>query len=239
MMSKSRAFKFALTLAIATLSVQSHSSGMVPEATVLLINEADGGGSMKVKNTDDKAALLYTTIQNVDGDGAQKSDNASDVMLVATQPIVRLEGGQTQLVRFVLNNVEPLQVEQYKRVTFEGIPQAKVAGGKQIATTIRQNLPVIIHPKNLPVLTTPWEKLEWKVQGNKLTVTNPSAYVVRLSPKVVTQPSNIKGSIGKTFILPGETLNITLESTTTDKQVKISPVSRFGIGVGDYLAAVK
>ncbi|QLK62939.1 fimbria/pilus periplasmic chaperone [Enterobacteriaceae bacterium Kacie_13] len=233
---KSKFSQYAIMLAGTLLPLipsLSHATGMVPETTVLLIDEAEGGGSMNVKNTDDKAALLYTTIQETDG-----SSNKG-AMLVATQPIVRLEAGQTQRVRFVLNTTAPLQVEQYKRVIFEGIPQAKAVGKKQITTTIRQNLPVIIHPKGLPEFTTPWEKLEWKAQGNVLKVTNPSAYVVRMSPQVVTQPSNVSGSFDKTFILPGETLTVNLKSSTSDKQVKMFPSSRFGFEAGSYVAALK
>jgi P pilus assembly chaperone PapD len=233
---KNNVIKYAMIMAgvvLPLLPALSHATGMVPETSVLLIDEADGGGSMNVKNTDDKAALLYTTIQETDG---SKSKGA---MLVATQPIVRLEPGQTQRVRFVLNSTAPLTVEQYKRVIFEGIPQAKAVGKKQITTTIRQNLPVIIHPKGLPEFTTPWEKLEWKAEGNVLKVTNPSAYVVRMSPQVVTQPSNVAGSFGKTFILPGETLSVSLKSATSDKQVKMFPSSRFGFEAGSYVATLK
>ncbi|MES4612501.1 fimbria/pilus chaperone family protein [Ewingella sp. AOP8-B2-18] len=234
MKSKMTCCSLMITGALLALTpALTHATGMVPETSVLLIDEADGGGSMNVKNTDDKAALLYTTIQETDG-----SSNKG-VMLVATQPIVRLEAGQTQRVRFVLNTTAPLQVEQYKRVIFEGIPQAKAVGKKQITTTIRQNLPVIIHPKGLPEFTTPWEKLEWKAEGKVLKVTNPSAYVVRMSPQVLTQPSNIAGTLGKTFILPGETLSINLASATSDKQVKIFPSSRFGFDAGSYIATLK
>ncbi|WP_229333745.1 fimbria/pilus chaperone family protein [Ewingella americana] len=233
---KNNVIKYSMIMAgivLPLLPALSHATGMVPETSVLLIDEAEGGGSMNVKNTDDKAALLYTTIQEING-SANKG-----AMLVATQPIVRLEANQTQRVRFVLNNTAPLTVEQYKRVIFEGIPQAKAVGKKQITTTIRQNLPVIIHPKGLPEFTTPWEKLEWKTEGKVLKVTNPSAYVVRMSPQVVTQPSNVSGSFGKTFILPGETLTVTLKNATTDKQVKMFPSSRFGFDAGSYVAALK
>jgi len=233
---KNNVIKYSIIMAgivLPLLPALSHATGMVPETTALLIDEAEGGGSMNVKNTDNKAALLYTTLQEVDGSPAKGA------MLVVTQPIVRLEAGQTQRVRFVLNTTAPLQVEQYKRVIFEGIPQAKAVGKKQITTTIRQNLPVIIHPKGLPEFTTPWEKLEWSVHGGSLKVTNPSAYVVRLSPQVVTQPSGVTGSLNKTFILPGETLTVKLKSVTTDKQVKIFPSSRFGFEAGSYLAALK
>lgn len=215
------------------LPTTSLATGMVPETTALLIDEADGGASMNVKNTDNKAALLYTTIQEVDGSPSK------DATLVVTQPIVRLEAGQTQRVRFVLNTTTPLRVEQYKRVIFEGIPQAKDPAKKQITTTIRQNLPVIIHPKDLPVFTAPWEKLVWSATGSILTVTNPSAYVVRLSPEVVMQPSGVSGNLGKTWLLPGETLAVPLKSSTTDKQVKLFPASRYGFDVGSYVATVK
>jgi len=41
----------------------SHATGIVTKTTALLIHEVEGGGSMNVKNTDNKATLLYTTIR--------------------------------------------------------------------------------------------------------------------------------------------------------------------------------
>ncbi|MGB7801789.1 fimbria/pilus chaperone family protein [Buttiauxella sp.] len=210
-----------------------HASGMVPATSALLVNEADGGASISVKNTDAKAALLYTTVKEVD------EKDKSSVRLIATQPISRLEAGQTQKVRFVLNTTAPLTVEHYKRVSFEGIPQTKAPGKMQITATIRQTLPVIIHPKGLAVSTEPWTKLEWAVSGKKVTVKNPSPYVVRLSSEVTMMPSKAAGKLPKTWILPGETLQIDLNSASSDKQLQISPVSRFGLDAGVYTANVK
>ena len=71
--------------------------------------------SINIKNTDDHPALLYTTI--VDLPESNKS-----IRLIPTQPVIRVEAGQVQQVRFLLQATVPLQSEELKRVTFEGIP---------------------------------------------------------------------------------------------------------------------
>lgn len=210
----------------------AYATGMTPEFSVLLIDADDNGASMNVKNTDDKAALLYTTIADI------KGVNNNNTKLIATQPIVRVEGGETQRVRFVLDVQTPFTVEQYKRVSFEGIQQAKPAGAKLITATIRQTIPVIIRPKNVPDYATPWDKLVWKKVGNTLIVNNPSAYVVRLSQQVTTEPSGNKGMLSKTWLLPGETETIKMEKSVVDSQIKISPASRFGIMVANYVTTI-
>ncbi|EAB8206086.1 fimbrial chaperone protein [Salmonella enterica] len=208
------------------------ATGMTPEFSVLLVNADDNGASMNVTNTDDKAALLYTTITDITG------PQNNDVKIIATQPIVRVEAGETQRVRFVLDIQKPFAVEQYKRVSFEGIPQKKPTGTKQITATIRQTIPVIIHPKNIPEYTTPWDKLVWTRSGNTLTVSNSSPYVVRLSQQISTLPSGNKGMLSKTWLLPGEKETVKMTNTVTDSQIKIFPASRFGIAVKDYVAAI-
>lgn len=227
---------FILTL-LACIGVScfsaAYATGMTPEFSVLLINASDNGASINVKNTDDKAELLYTTITDIPG---PQNKNAK---LIVTQPIVRVEAGESQRVRFVLDTQKPFTVEQYKRVSFEGIPQAKPAGTKQITATIRQTIPVIIRPKNVPDYTTPWDKLVWKKSGSSLIVNNPGPYVVRLSQQISTLPSGNKGMLSKTWILPGETETIKMEKMVTDNQIKIFPASRFGIAVKDYSGTIQ
>lgn len=210
----------------------AYATGMTPEFSVLLINASDNGASINVKNTDDKAELLYTTITDIPG---PQNKNAK---LIVTQPIVRVEAGESQRVRFVLDTQNPFTVEQYKRVSFEGIPQAKPSGTKQITATIRQTIPVIIRPANVPDYSSPWDKLVWKTAGNTLIVSNPSPYVVRLSQQVKTLPSGNKGMLSKTWILPGETETIKMEKTVTDSQVEIFPASRFGIAVNEHTSII-
>jgi P pilus assembly chaperone PapD len=88
---------------------------MVPETSLLVIDEATHSGTMNVKNTDAHPALLYTAVVDL-------PDESEDLKLIPTQPVVRVEPGQTQQIRFILQNNKPLDVEHFKRVTFEGIP---------------------------------------------------------------------------------------------------------------------
>lgn len=87
---------------------------MVPETTLLVIDESTHSGVMNIKNTDSSPALLYTTIVDLPDD--------TGVTLNVTQPVVRVEPGQQQQLRFIMESQQPLTVEHFKRVLFEGIP---------------------------------------------------------------------------------------------------------------------
>lgn len=208
------------------------AAGMVPETTLLLIDEANHGGVMSVKNTDSIPTLLYTSINDVEGDNGVK--------LNVTQPVVRLEPGQEQQVRFILETVAPLTVEHYKRVIFEGIPPKSKDKNVKVGINLRQDLPVLIHPKNLPVVTDAWKLLTWSLTGKEVQVRNTSAYVVRFSTAVTLLPSHTSGLLNKTFILPGETMKVQTDVpvASSDNAVKFSPASRYGIEVDDYTAAL-
>ncbi|EGD5165005.1 fimbrial chaperone protein, partial [Escherichia coli] len=78
-----------------TTSMNTLATGMVPETSVLLVDEKRGEASINIKNTDDHPSLLYTTI--VDLPESNKS-----IRLIPTQPVIRVEAGQVQQVRFLL-----------------------------------------------------------------------------------------------------------------------------------------
>jgi P pilus assembly chaperone PapD len=216
----------------------AHAAGMLPESTVVLIDEADGEASMNVKNTDPAPSLLYATIQPVPED--------KNPPVVLTPPVARVEPGKTQLVRFMLTNSEPLTVERYARVTFDGIPEKKDDGQAKVTLTVRQNMPIVIHPKSLAVDKEPWKHLKWYGDGGKLTVFNDSAYVVRIDQKLVLQPGNVEASIGKTYLVPGERAQVHLakdgdksEPAGADfKQVEMTPFTAYGYAAPLYPAAI-
>lgn len=133
------------------------ADGMLPETTVVVLYEEEGEATINIKNTDAGPALLHSVVENVPED--------PQLLLIVTPPITRVEAGDTQLVRFISTQGEPLKTQRLKRVSFEGIPQARTAGGATIGITLRQNLPLILHPKGLPRHTTPWELLKWKRTG--------------------------------------------------------------------------
>ena len=193
--SKKVLFKTLAAAALFSAQFGVHAAGMVPETSLLVIDEATHSGTINVKNTDSHPSLLYTDVVDLPDDKGLK--------LVTTQPVVRLEPGQTQQLRFILQTSKPLDVEHYKRVTFEGIPPKSDDNKVKIGINIRQDLPVLIRPAKLAVVTDAWKFLEWTASGTSVTVKNPIKYVVRLAQNVVLQPSGISVSLAKPYILPG------------------------------------
>lgn len=212
-------------------STALYAAGMEPETSVVLLNMAERGGSINVKNSDPQASLLHVTLYDL-------PDDKSGPQVIVTQPVARVEGGQLHRVRFVVSSAEPIKVEHFKRVIFEGIQQ-RHPGSQNIAFTVRQDLPVIIHPAGLPEVKDPWTGLKWTLKGKELTVTNPSPYIVRLSQQLQLLPSKTAATLAKTYILPGQTLSVKVAPTASlagNTQIKLMPASRYGFQVGDYLA---
>ncbi|WP_081944719.1 fimbria/pilus chaperone family protein [Sphingopyxis sp. MWB1] len=229
---KTKIVAFAISATVtAGAAPLAHADGMQPETSVVILNEADGETSLNVKNTDEKPSLLYTQVVDIPED--------QDALVMLTPPVTRVEPGETQLVRFLLNSKEPLKTQRLKRVIFEGIPQRKSEGSAKIGVTVRQNLPLIIHPKGLERNREPWKLLQWKVEGGRLSVTNDSPYVVRLAQEVTLRPVDKIIDLGRTYVLPGETLTAEGSAESGATSITISPATVYGYSVDTYDAPLE
>ncbi|ANF84455.1 Pili assembly chaperone [Pseudomonas antarctica] len=237
-----RAFTFArlagLYFAALALAISAPewvlADGMVPDTSVVIVNEADGEASVTVTNTDDKLALLHVTLEDIPEDTA--------TLLFVTPPLARVEPGKSQLIRFILQSPEPLTTQRLKRAIFEGMPQGRStaqAGHAQVGVTVRQNLPVILHPKGLAPNRTPWTGLEWRLNSHQLSVHNPTPYVVRMAQELRLLPGSGSALLPRTYVLPGETLNVTVTGTGTDaNRVQLQPATVYGFAVAPYEAPI-
>ncbi len=219
-----------LPICLTVPTLVAHASGVLPESSVVILNEADGETTMNVKNTESIPLLLHTSIQNTPED--------QDLLVVAVPPVSRVEGQDTQLVRFLLQSPAPLKVQRLKRVTFEGIPPKGPDGKARISMTIRQNLPLIVHPAELAKHTAPWTLLHWSVADGKLRVRNDSPYVVRLGQGVQLLPEKTAVDLGKTYVLPESTVEVSLPKGDGARAtgVKLSPATIYGYEVDTYEA---
>lgn len=228
-----RYLNFALApLVLACTLANVHAAGMQPQASVVVIEEADGEGSVDIKNTDPHTSILLTAIENIPED--------TDDLLAILPPMARVDAGKTQRIRFVLTSKTPLTTERLKRVTFEGVPP-KSAGDSKVRVTFIQNLPLIIRPAGLEKDLTPWKNLKWTLGQNGLEVKNPSPYVVRLGQGVQTIPDNTSWLLPKAYILPGESIKVALKDKSNSgerKYVRISPATTWGFTVDSYDAPV-
>lgn len=226
-MKLSSLFKYGVAV-LCLSSAYSHATGMVPETSVVIVEQEDGEGAINIKNTDVFPVLLLTSLVDTVDD--------KESLLAVTPPAARVEPGKTQRVRFILTSKTPLKTERLKRVTFEGVPPQN-KGKNEVRMTVRQNLPVIIRPAGLEKDLAPWKHLAWKHNGNSITVSNPSPYVVRLGQGVQTLPDNTNWTLPNSYVLPGQTLTIKPDGNKkpgTAQQVRISPATTWGYTVDSY-----
>lgn len=225
-----RLARIALLVPVGLAPSVALAAGMVPETSVVIVNEAEVEASIKVTNTDDRPALLHVNLENVPED--------DQPLLLVTPPVSRVEAGKSQLVRFILRtDGGPLQTQRLKRVTFEGITQSDPAqkGVARIGVGVRQNLPVIIHPKGLAANREPWKGLQWSQSNGKLTVRNDTDYVVRLSQQVTLLPMQTGAQLPRTYLLAREHLSIDLPAAAAGAQsVRLYPATVYGYAVDAY-----
>lgn len=203
------------------------ADGMRPDTTVIVLHEAEGEVSINVTNTDSSPALLHSVIEDVPEDTEQ--------LIVVTPPVTRVDAGERQMVRFLSIGTEPLKTQRLKRVSFEAIPQAQPGSGATIGISLRQNLPLILHPKGLPKNDAPWELLTWHLQANVLSVRNDSPYVVRLAADVRLNPQRVTASLARTYVLPGEVLQVALDKPVPGAtSVTLEPATVYGFAVDSY-----
>lgn len=226
-------YSLGWTLFVSSLIVTgAHAAGMIPETSVVILNEVNGEATINIKNSDSRPALLYSQILPVEND--------DENLIVLTPPVARVDPGETQAIRFLLQTTEPLKVQRLRRVVFEGIPPKDDSAGVRVNMNVRQNLPVIIHPKDLPMDKEPWRRLKWSIQNSKLQVTNPDAYVVRLDQAITLIPSNSIVQLPRSYLLPGEvtTLDVPSDTLNTLKNIILSPATVYGYTVDKYTAPV-
>jgi len=222
-----RIFRPLLFSLASPLFFHSAFAVMQPQTSVIFIDEEKGGGSINVTNTDDREALLYVKVNDLDDD--------KQPQVVVTQPVVRVGAGQTQRVRFVLSSQQPLNVEHIKRVTFEGLPLVSESGKNKVSINVRQDLPLIIRPRALAAVADPWKALAWSVGGGKMTVHNATAFVIRLGQDIVLLPSRQKAKITKSYLLPGETLAVAVSDARAlvkVSKVRFDTLSQYGYDTG-------
>jgi P pilus assembly chaperone PapD len=209
------------------------ADGMVPETSVVIVYEDKGEASVNVRNSDTRPSLLHVTLQDIAED--------AEPLLFVTPPVSRVEPGANQLVRFILRNAEPLKTQRLKRVLFEGLqPKNKLEPGRAtVAVNIRQNLPVILHPKGLAPNREPWKGLTWSIVGGELTVTNDTPYVVRMGQEVHLLPMMASMRIPSAYILPGARHVVAVpESARAATAVRLYPATVYGFAVDAYDTAL-
>ncbi len=226
---KPACFMLAATLGLALPTMPALADGMLPETSVVIVYEEKGEAAVNVRNSDPRPSLLHVTLQDIPED--------AEPLLFVTPPVSRVEPGENQLVRFILRNAKPLTTQRLRRVVFEGIPpKNKLEPGRAtVAVNIRQNLPVILHPKALPMNREPWKGLAWSVADGKLTVRNDTPYVVRMGQEVHLLPAMTSLKLPATYMLPGSHHTVAIPGRADAvASVRLYPATVYGFAVDAY-----
>jgi P pilus assembly chaperone PapD len=229
-----RRLPHALLASLLACSPSAPADGMIPETSVVIVYEGEAEAAIKVTNSDPNPALLHVVLENIAEDTA--------ALLLVTPPLSRVEAGQSQLVRFILANDMPLRTQRLKRVIFEGLAQSSgsaVPGEARVSVNVRQNLPVILHPKGLAKNPQPWKSLRWSLHDGQLVVSNPSAYVVRLSQEVRSLPSQTAWQLPRSYVLPGDRLTLASNlAASSDLHIRFNPATVYGFAAGPHEASL-
>lgn len=218
--------KKLITLGLFGFSTLTLAAGMVPQSTLIVIEESDGEGVVDIKNTDDFPNLLVTKIENIPEDAEE--------LITVFPPVTRVEGKDTQTVRFLITTDKPIKTERLKRVIFEGVPPKNSEIDKEINVTFKQNLPVIIRPTGLAKNNTPWTGLKWLNTPNGIVVSNPTPYVVRfISSDVQLLSSNSHLRLPKSYILPNDSILLNQSGDVKGATgVRFYPATPWGFATG-------
>ncbi|WP_176091188.1 fimbria/pilus chaperone family protein [Burkholderia ambifaria] len=210
--------KPALLAVAAAFSLHAHASTFTLESTTVIFDEREQRVAFNVKNDGESPILLVSKLEDLEADS-----KISQRILIAP-PIARIDPGQSQQVNYALKKGTKLGREYLLKASFEGIAQQ---GKGSMVMPIRQEIGFIVQPSSVPHTKTPWQSLKLVADGKQLTVSNPSPHVVRLVPELTVMPSGKVATLDHPYLMPGESHTLDIEGSP--EQVKITPLSRYGL----------
>lgn len=208
------------------------ADGMTPESSIVILPTNAKVTTIKVTNTGKTADLLMVEILPIDED----TDDVALVQPGMAEALVK--PGQEQQVTFtLLDSARATEVQRLRRVVFEGAKSKPKRAKKhnEVGVSVRQNLPLIVHPAKLELIPDPWKFLKWTRSGGNITVSNDSPYVVRLAQEVLALPSNTQLGLEESYVLPGKRLTMKLpDAAAGDQQVRIFPATVYGFATDHF-----
>lgn len=156
-------------------------------------------------------------IQNwIDNGDARSTPETTTVPFILTPPITRIEPGKGQTLRLINPGVQalPTDRESVFWLNVLEIPPKKKADASsesKLRLTFRTRVKIFYRPVGLPDSPEQAVKsLRWSVQGENISVTNPSPYFVSLSAITVREKGKDIEEPGR-MIAPGESDSYTFK----------------------------
>lgn len=188
----------AATALIVAVLYHSAQAEIVPSSSAILIEAGKNESTIDIKNNGNKSVLLYSKIRKLPDDNL-----AGGTLFTEPQAIV-VAPGDTQSIRVIYRTNTPDSNEHIARVIFTGLPpQDEVSEGK-VKILIGQDLPVVLNLRKNIEQKDMWQIVKYRIDQGSLCIRNPSAKVFRFVPTMNTDEKNIKVTLNKPYVLPGE-----------------------------------
>lgn len=206
------------------LNVNKREFSLFLDKTRIIYNEGDSSQSLSAVNKQDYPVLLQAKIMPVNKGDAVK--------FIVTPPISRLDPGQQVSLRIIKNkNIDEDKKESMSYLCINTLPPEKSSDEKS-KNKIGINLNVLVstcekliyRPSSLSGSPqTEGEKLSWQSNGGKITIHNPTPFVMAIGSLTV----NGKKIMLDNYISPQDSLTVN-ESAEKGSLVKWTVIADYG-----------
>lgn len=189
-------------LLMGDVALAAEAAGITVGGTRLIYSGGKKEASLGITNSDSNPYLIQSWAETQNG-GAEKAP------FIITPPLFRLEGNQQNFVRIVRTGGNlPEDRESLYWLNIKSIPAGSPKeGANTLQIAVKTRIKLIYRPKELkggPEDAT--SKLIWNQSGSRLTVNNPTPFVMNFQT-VKVGGGNVKDA---TFVLPMSSATFTV-----------------------------
>ncbi|CNG96612.1 putative fimbrial chaperone protein [Yersinia aldovae] len=227
---------FIRTLILSLLLLNSAvQAGVVIGGTRVIYPEANKSVSLNLKNSDNNPYLVQSWVESEFGETANQP-------FIITPPLFRFEGQRENLLRIIRTDGSLptdresmfwLNIKSIAAVSKSSAEDAEAQNALQVA--IKNRIKLIYRPTQLidmPEAVT--DKLKWQLQGNQLTVTNPTPYYMNFQQVKVGGVEVEKAN----WVGPKSSITFTVPKATNGREVSWYIITDFGGAGSEHKASL-
>ncbi|MBV4484733.1 molecular chaperone [Pseudomonas sp. SWRI153] len=214
----------ALSALAACLWLSQVQAGVNVGTTRVIYEGKEKEANLSMANTDDDSPyLIQSWVSPYD-----KRDTSADEFII-TPPLFRLDAKSQNILRIIATNAQnlPKDKESLFFVNVKAIPAVSEKQKNQnvLQIALKTTIKLFYRPAELKgSLKETVQNLEWRVDGGKLSVHNPSAFNVVVSELLV---NNISNKDLPEVIKPGATLK-SAQALKSGDAIVLSYINEYG-----------
>lgn len=213
--------KIFIISAVIAVTTSVANAGVIIGGTRVVYDGSKKESSLSVNNPDTTPYLIQSWIE-ASGNGAEKAP------FIITPPLYRLDQGEKNVERILLTADLPKGKESLFWINIKAIPSA-APKDNSLQIAVKTRIKLIYRPADLKgqVPEDQAGKLVWQRQGNKISVSNPTSFVMNFNE--VTVGGKKLQDVG--YVLPGGNASFDLPKGVSTNTVTFKIINDYG-GIG-------